>query len=300
MPSGDRQTVEPHPRELTGPAFMLTMSRKQHALRDNGHSELPERPTLRFRTLGWLAVLACSMLAGTVLAQVRVAAAADLRFAMPELAAAFERTGGGKLQVSFGSSGNFRRQIGEGAPFEIFFSADEAYADALITEGRAQAPGALYGIGRIVLFVPRGSRVKTDGTLNDLASAASDGRLARLAIANPEHAPYGRAAREAMQKTGVYPIVQDKLVLGENVGQAARFATSGAAQAGILPLALMAAPEIADQGSQVVLDASLHAPLRQKAVLLNGAGETARRFFDFVRSRAGAEILARYGFALPR
>jgi molybdate transport system substrate-binding protein len=276
------------------------MSRKQLDLRDNAHSELPERPTLRFRTLGWLAVLACSMLASTALAQVSVAAAADLRFAMPELAAAFERAGGGKLQVSFGSSGNFRRQIGEGAPFEIFFSADEAYADALIAEGRAQAPGALYGIGRIVLFVPRGSRVKTDATLKDLSAAASDGRLARLAIANPEHAPYGRAAREAMQKTGVYPIVQDKLVLGENVGQAARFATSGAAQAGILPLALMAAPEIADQGSHVVLDASLHAPLRQKAVLIKGAGETARRFFDFVRSPAGADILARYGFAPPR
>lgn len=255
---------------------------------------------MRLQKLGWLAIFGCALLTRVAFAQVIVAAAADLRFAMPELVGAFERAGGGRLQVSFGSSGNFRRQIGEGAPFEIFFSADEAYADALIAEGRAQAPGALYGIGRIVLFVPKGSKVNADATLEDLAAAASDGRLARLAIANPEHAPYGRAARQALQKTGVYPSVQDKLVLGENVAQAARFATSGAAQAGILPLSLMAAPEIASLGKHVTLDASLHAPLRQKAVLLKGAGETARRFFDFVRSPAGAEILARHGFAPPR
>ena len=243
--------------------------------------------------LGWL-------LHGTAGAQVNVAAASDLKFALPEVAAAFERAGGAKLQISFGSSGNFRRQIAEGAPFELFFSADEAYADALIADGRALAPGVLYGIGRIVLFLPRDSKLKADATLKDLAAAAADGRLAKLAIANPEHAPYGRAAREALQKAGAYAAVQDKLVLGENVGQAARFATSGAAQAGILPLAMMLAPEIGNQGSHVVLDEALHAPLRQKAVLVKGAGETARRFLDFVRSPAGAGILARYGFAVPR
>lgn len=243
--------------------------------------------------LGWL-------LHGSALAQVNVAAASDLKFALPEVAAAFERTGGGNLKISFGSSGNFRRQIAEGAPFELFFSADEGYADALIAEGRAQAPGLLYGIGRIVLFLPKHAQLKPDATLKDLAAAAADGRLDKLAIANPEHAPYGRAAREALQKSGTYAAVQDKLVLGENVGQAARFATSGAAQAGILPLAMMLAPEISDQGSHVVLDQALHAPLRQKAVLIKGASETARRFLDFVGSPAGKAILARYGFALPR
>jgi len=243
--------------------------------------------------LAWL--LPCA-----ALAQVNVAAASDLKFALPEVAAAFERSGGGKLQISFGSSGNFRRQIAEGAPFELFFSADEAYADALIAESRAQAPGLLYGIGRIVLFLPKGSALKADASLRDLVAAAADGRLAKLAIANPEHAPYGRAAREALQKAGAYAAVQDKLVLGENVGQAARFAISGAAQAGILPLAMMLAPEIGSQGSHVVLDESLHAPLRQKAVLVKGASETARRFLDFVRSPAGAGILTRYGFAVPR
>lgn len=247
-----------------------------------------------------VALLLAWLLPAAAFAQAKIAAASDLKFALAELSAAFEGSGGGQVQISFGSSGNFRRQIAEGAPFELFFSADEAYADALIAEGRALSPGLLYGIGRIVLFVPKGSTVKTDATLKDLTAAAADGRLTKLAIANPEHAPYGRAAREALQKAGVYPSVQDKLVLGENVGQAARFATSGAAQAGILPLALMLAPEIANQGSHVVIDESQHAPLRQKAVLIKGAGDTARRFLDFVRSPTGAGILTRYGFAVPR
>lgn len=246
------------------------------------------------------ALLVAWLLPACALAQVNVAAAADLKFALPEVAAAFERSGGGKLQLSFGSSGNFRRQITEGAPFEVFFSADEAYADALIAEGHAQSPGLLYGIGRIVLFVPKGSRVNTDATLADLASAAADGRLGKLAIANPEHAPYGRAAREALHNAGVLAAVQQRLVLGENASQAARFATTGAAQAGILPLALMLAPELAAQGSHALIAESLHTPLRQKAVLIKGASETARRFLEFVRSPPGAEILARYGFAVPR
>ena len=247
-----------------------------------------------------VALLACSMLVDAAIAQVKVAAAADLKFALPQLAAAFERAGGGQVRISFGSSGNFRRQIDEGAPFEIFFSADEAYADALIVAGRAQAPALLYGIGRIVLFVPKGSPVKADAALKDVIAAASDGRLIKFAIANPEHAPYGRAAREALQKTGALASLKDKLVLGENVGQAARFASSGAVQAGILPLALMGAPELSNQGTHVLLPDSLHAPLRQKAVLIEGASQTAQRFLDFVRSPEGADILARYGFAVPR
>lgn len=255
---------------------------------------------MRFRTIAWLALLLCWMPAGAASAQVKVAAAADLKFALPGLAAAFERAGGGQVQISFGSSGNFRRQIGEGAPFEVFFSADEAYADALIAAGRAQAPGVLYGIGRIVLFVPKGSPVRADAALQDVIAAAGDGRLTRFAIANPEHAPYGRAAREALHNTGALASLTDKLVLGENAGQAARFAASGAAQAGILPLALMQAPELASQGSHVLLPDTLHAPLRQKAVLIEGASEAARRFLEFVRSPAGAGILARYGFAAPR
>lgn len=254
---------------------------------------------MRFCKAVPFALLVAWLLPAGAGAQVHVAAAADLKFALPEVTAAFERSGGGKLQLSFGSSGNFRRQIAEGAPFEVFLSADETYADALIAEHRAHAPGLLYGVGRIVLFVPEGSKVKVDSSLRDLASAAADGRLAKLAIANPDHAPYGRAAREALGNAGVLAAVQGRLVLGENAGQAARFAASGAAQAGILPLALMRAPELAARGRYAPIAESLHAPLRQKAVLMNGASDTAWRFLEFLRSPAGAEILARYGFVVP-
>ena len=229
-----------------------------------------------------------------------VAAAADLKFALTEIAEAHARAGGARVSLSFGSSGVFRRQIAQGAPFELFLSADEAYVDALIAEGRVEGPGTLYAIGRIALYLPNGSPVKADSKLRDLAAAARDGRLKRLAIANPEHAPYGRAAREALQHAGAWEAVRDKLVLGENAAQAARFASSGSAQAGILPLSLVRADELASKGGFVTLPASWHAPLKQKAVLIKGAGDTARRFLDFVRSPAGAEILARYGFAVPR
>ncbi|MCC6880418.1 MAG: molybdate ABC transporter substrate-binding protein [Rhodocyclaceae bacterium] len=228
-----------------------------------------------------------------------VAAAADLKFALTEIAAAHERGGGGKVSLSFGSSGVFRRQIAQGAPFELFLSADEAYVDALIAEGRVEGPGALYAIGRIALYLPNGSPVKADNKLRDLATAAKDGRLKKLAIANPEHAPYGRAAREALQHVGAWEAVQDKLVLGENAAQAARFAASGSAQAAILPLSLVRADELASKGGFVTLPASWHTPLRQRMALVKSAGDPARRFHAFLQGAEARAIFTRHGFVLP-
>lgn len=228
-----------------------------------------------------------------------VAAAADLKFALIEIAAAHARAGGGKVNLSFGSSGVFRRQIAQGAPFELYLSADEAYVDTLIAEGRVEGPGALYAIGRIALYIPNGSPVKADNKLRDLAAAARDGRLKKLAIAHPEHAPYGRAAREALQHVGAWDAVQEKLVLGENAAQAARFAASGSAQAAILPLSLVRADELAGKGGFVTLPESWHAPLRQRMALVKGAGDTARRFYAFLQSPEARTIFAKHGFVLP-
>lgn len=228
-----------------------------------------------------------------------LAAASDLKFALPEVADAFERATGQKVRLSFGSSGVFRRQIAEGAPFELFLSADEAYVEALHQEGRTEDAGALYAIGRLVLYLPHGSPVKADKDLRDLAAAARDGRLKHLALANPEHAPYGRAAREALQHVDAWEAVKDKLVLGENVAQAARFATSGSAQAAILPYSLAIAPEISGKGGFVTLPQSWHAPLRQRMALVKGAGDTARRFFRFMQEREARAVLDKHGFTLP-
>lgn len=226
-----------------------------------------------------------------------VAAAADLKFALPEIAQAFERESGRKLRLSFGSSGMFAQQIIQGAPFEVFFSADEHYVEMLQKAGRGEDRGRLYALGRIALFIPQGSPVQADRDLRDLAAAARDGRLKRLAIANPEHAPYGRAAREALQHIGIWETLGDKLVLGENAAQAAQFAASGSAQAGIIPLSLARAADLASRGAFVTLPESWHAPLRQRMVLVQGAGDTARRFFAFMQTPAARAILDRHGFS---
>ena len=228
-----------------------------------------------------------------------IAAASDLQFALQEVAINFTKQTGKAVKLSFGSSGNYRRQIAEGAPFELFLSADEAYVAALAKEGKTLDDGAMYAVGRIVLFVPKGSVLKADSALKDLAAALQDGRLKKFAIANPEHAPYGRAAREALTYAGLWNQIQSKLVLGENVSQAAQFATSGSTQGGIFAYAQAISPVIAQQGEFALIPAEWHAPLRQRMVLIKNAGDTAQAFYRYLQSPPAREIFKRYGFRLP-
>jgi molybdate transport system substrate-binding protein len=228
-----------------------------------------------------------------------VAAAADLKFALGEIAAAYQKETGRAVRLSFGSSGNFARQIPQGAPFELFLSADEDYILKLAAEGLLQGDGHLYAIGRIALLVPHGSTLTADGELKDLQAAVSDGRIRRFAIANPEHAPYGRAARAALQRAGVWESLQGKLVLGENVAQAAQFATSGSAQGGIVAWSLARSPEIARLGTAALIPESWHPPLRQRMALTRKAGNEARHFYDYLQQPAARTVFERYGFSLP-
>ena len=228
-----------------------------------------------------------------------VAAASDLQFALPEIAAAFTRDTGREVRLTFGSSGNFRRQIAEGAPFELFLSADEAYVAALAKEGRTEDDGIRYATGRIVLFAPTGSKLTPDAALADLKAAVADGRVRRFAIANPEHAPYGRAAQQALQAKDLWDALQPHLVLGENVSQAAQFATTGGAQGGIFAYSLARSPVFADKGTYVLLPAESHAPLHQRMVLVKGAGLTAREFYRYLQQPAARAVFTRFGFALP-
>ncbi len=228
-----------------------------------------------------------------------VAAASDLQFALTEIAAAFARDTGQQVKLAFGSSGNFRRQIAAGAPFELFLSADEAYVEALAAEGRTIDRGARYATGRIALFVPAGGVLKADPTLADLRAAVAAGRVKRFAIANPEHAPYGRAAREALVRAGAWEAMAPLLVLGENVSQAAQFATSGAAQGGIFAQSLAGSPMVTGKGTAVLLPAASHAPLHQRMVLLRSAGPAARAFYAYLQGPAARAILTRHGFSLP-
>lgn len=228
-----------------------------------------------------------------------VAAAADLQYALADVAEAFFRATGLTVKLALGSSGNFTRQIIQGAPFEVFFSADEDYVRELAERSLTLNRGVAYAIGGLVLYVPKGSPVKADPDMNDLAAAVADGRLRRLAIANPEHAPYGRAARAALTRKGLWEKLQARLVLGENISQAAQFALSGSVEAGLIAQSLAISDRMARQGSFALLPQEWHPPLRQRMVLLRGAGETARRFYAYAQTAPARAAFERYGFALP-
>ena len=228
-----------------------------------------------------------------------IAAASDLKFALEEIAAKFRSVTRQVVKLTFGSSGNFTTQLMQGAPFEMFLSADEGYVFRLADAGKTIDRGALYAEGRIVLFAPKGSSLKVDGNFGDLRAALRDGRIQRFAIANPEHAPYGRAAEQALKGQGLWETIQPKLVLGENVSQAAQFATSGSAQGGIFAYSLAVSPEVSSLGNYALIPAEWHAPLRQRMVLMKNAGDIAKSFYAYIQSPASRAIFRRYGFVLP-
>lgn len=225
-----------------------------------------------------------------------VSAASDLRFALADVVAQFERETPHRFTLNFGSSGNFAQQIRQGLPVELYLSADEAYVFQLADAGLTQDRGSLYATGRIALLVPAGSTIPLDAELRGLK--AQWAQVSRFAIANPAHAPYGRAATEALQKLGLWELIQSRLVLGENISQATQFVTTGAAQAGITALSLAQAPGLATQSRHLVLPASLHAPLRQRMVLTKRAGPAATALYQHLRSPKAQVVLQKYGFAV--
>jgi molybdate transport system substrate-binding protein len=229
-----------------------------------------------------------------------VAAAADLNVALPEIADRFARERGERVDLVFGSSGTLARQIRDGAPFELFLCADEAFVSQLANEGLTRDGGRLYGTGRIVLFAPHGSPLVASEGLDGLARLLASGRMTRFAIANPEHAPYGRAAEAALRKRGLWDSLRPHLVVGENVSQAAQFATTGNAVGGIIAYSLAVAPRLEARGTYALIPETDHPPLRQRMVLLRRAGAVAGRFYQYLQQPDARAILRRYGFALPQ
>lgn len=228
-----------------------------------------------------------------------VAAASDLQFALRDIAADFETDTGERVRLNFGSSGNFRRQIAQGAPFELYMSADEAYVHALHDDGHTLDRGVLYAIGRVAVIAPRNDAGIVDEFPRGLRRWVSQGQLRRIAIANPEHAPYGAAARQVLESLGLWNDTEARLILGENVAQAAQFALSGETDGGIVAYSLALAPTLRNRSVHTLIPARYHAPLRQRMVLLDNAGQTARSFYDYLQQDAARRVLARYGFVLP-
>ena len=233
---------------------------------------------------------------------VRVAAASDLQFALAEIVSAFTVADPGiDVDVAYGSSGTYHAQILQRAPFDLFLSADMDYPRDLIAKGRAAQENAfVYAIGRIVLWAPRRSPIDVEHLG---IQALKDSRIRHVAIANPLHAPYGRAAEAALRHFGLEAVVKPMLVFGENVAQAAQFVESGAAEAGIIARSLALAPPMRGKGKYWEIPADAHPPMEQGGLVLNAARDpdAAKRFREFLLSPSGTATLARYGFVLaPR
>jgi len=228
---------------------------------------------------------------------VRVAAAADLKFALDEVIATFGRTNPGiRVEPTYGSSGTIHAQLRQRAPYDIYLSADIAYPQDLVSKGIGARRDLFgYARGRLVLWVPKQSRlaVERDG-LRALAGAT------RIAIANPRHAPYGRAAEAAMQRAGVWAVVERRLVLAENVAQAGQFVESGAADAGIIARSLVLATPMRASGRYWDIPEEMHPPIEQGGLILPWASsrDAAVRFQQFLTGAEGQEILRRFGFGV--
>lgn len=222
-----------------------------------------------------------------------VFAAADLTFAFKEIAPRFEKATGARVTLVFGSTGNFAHQIRQGGPADVFFAADQAFVDTLIAEGvLLRETRTLYAQGRIVLATARVLGPK----LTELRSLL-DPRVRHVAIANPVHAPYGRAAEQALRKAGLWEALRPKLVFGENIRHALQFVQTGAAEAGIVALSVANVPEV----EWIPIDAGMHAPLDQAAAVARRSArpELGLAFIQFVNGPEGRPIMKRYGFMLP-
>jgi molybdate transport system substrate-binding protein len=226
---------------------------------------------------------------------VGVAVAASVQTAMEQLGPAFKRASDHDLKLSFGASGNLVRQIEQGLPVELFLSADEEFADRLVRSGWARDAGVVYATGRLALLAARGTGFALDPQLRGLAAGWPD--IERFAIANPTLAPYGRAAREALQSADLWAAAQPRLVQGENVAQAAQFVGTGSAQAGLTALSLVVGRTDPPWRGYVVVDSALHQPLRQRMVLRRGAGPVATAFYTWLQTDAARTVLQSHGFS---
>lgn len=231
--------------------------------------------------------------------EITVAAAADLQFAMQEVGTRFQQESGKTVKLIYGSSGNFAQQLLNGAPFDMFFSANLDYPKQLETAGLAE-PGTFYeyALGKIVVWVPNDSKLD----LNVGLKALLDPSIKKIAIANPQHAPYGKAAVAALQKESIYDQVKDKFVLGENIAQTASFVASGSADVGMLALSLALSPNMKDKGRYAEVPASDYPAIEQACVIMRASKnkDVARQFEKFIQSPPIKELFKKYGFAIPQ
>ena len=254
---------------------------------------------MKFRRLVLVVAIFLGLSGGLCAAQeITVAAAADLQFVMQEIGARFKSATGKSVKLIYGSSGNFAQQLQNGAPFDMFFSANLDYPKQLEAAGLTE-PGSFYqyAIGKIVVWVPNDSKVDVSSGLRALLNPS----LKKIAIANPQHAPYGKAAVAAMQKENIYEQVKDKFVLGENISQAAAFVASGSADVGIVALSLALSPNMKDKGRYAEVPTADYPAIEQACVIMGSSKNksVAQQFLKFIQSSPITELFQKYGFAIP-
>jgi len=257
------------------------------------------RPVAGLKELAVAVALVLVLSAGLCAAQeITVAAAADLQFAMQEVGTRFQQESGKTVKLIYGSSGNFAQQLQNGAPFDMFFSANLDYPRQLEAAGLT-VPGTFYqyAIGKIVVWVPNDSKLDLSSGLKALLNPS----IKKIAIANPQHAPYGKAAVAAMQKENIYDQVKDKFVLGENISQTASFVASGSAEVGIIALSLALSPNMKDKGRYAEVDAGDYPAIEQACVIMRSSKnkDIAQQFLKFIQSPPIRELFKKYGFAIP-
>ncbi|WP_168011896.1 molybdate ABC transporter substrate-binding protein [Halomonas salinarum] len=271
--------------------------------------------SLMRRLAQWLMIAGLAVAPAAMAEEVpRIAVASSLQFALTEIAEDFQDASGRQVILNMGSSGNFRRQIAQGAPFELFLSANEGYVQALHEAGKTRDAGVRYARGRLV-WLQRQGRQGQEGEDQDselppveapLAAVQAavktwraDGTRSRIALANPEHAPYGVAARQVLEHEGLWDASRPLQVMGENVAQAARFALSADTRGGLVAYSLVHSPMLAKQSDYRLIPEAWHAPLHQRMALVQGAGETAEAFYAYLQSDAARRVLRDYGFGVP-
>ena len=250
------------------------------------------------RKLFYLAVLL--WFPGAHAQSMNVAVASNLTHTVTEISTAFFRDEGEKVNLTFGSSGNFARQIVQGAPYQVFISAGEQYVDFIRDNGREINDFKPLVHGRLSLYFPATSKLEQQATLADALNTMQYGDFRRMAIANPEHAPYGQAAREALVNAGVWAFSHKKLLVGENAAQAMQFCLSGSVDMCIIPSSFLTLEQFAGKGDSFTVPPNWHPPIMQYAVLLDGNDERGVRYFNYLSSAPSAAIFRKHGYTLVR
>jgi molybdate transport system substrate-binding protein len=228
-----------------------------------------------------------------------IAAAASLRYALDEIAKRYEKETGKSVKITYGATGNLVHQIEAGAPFQALFAADDESVKKLAKAGKTEGEPIIFARGELSVAAPKGSPVAIDADLKGLKEALAAGKVKHVAIANPETAPYGRAAQESLKKAGLWEQVQPLLVIGENIGQAATFVSTGAAEVGFIAKSLAISKEIAPKIDSAVVPGALHEPIDHGMAVIKDASPEAKAFAEFVRGPQGRAVLDESGFSVP-